>query len=83
MGCYKMWPVHAIKNINFLRLRYKQITLLIRYATKMVRNYISNDIDLVQPTQYPNSKNWIVKKPPPEPKPLPPFNTLPIFNENE
>ena len=49
----------------------------------MVRNYTSNDIDLVQPTQYPISKNRIAKKPPPEPEPLPPFDPLPIFNEDE
>ena len=46
----------------------------------MVRNYTSNNIDLVQ---YPISKNRIAKKPPPEPEPLPPFDPLPIFNEDE
>ena len=49
----------------------------------MVRNYTSNDIDLVKPTQYPISKNRIAKKPPPEPEPLPPFDPLLIFNEDE
>jgi hypothetical protein len=49
----------------------------------MVRNYVSNDIDLVQPTQYPISKGWIAKKPPPKPEPLPPFKPLPIYNINE
>jgi len=49
----------------------------------MVRNHISNDIDFVQPTQYIVSKNRVAKKPPPEPEPLPPFNPLPIYNENE
>jgi hypothetical protein len=49
----------------------------------MVRNYISNDIDLVQPTQYPISKNRIAKKPLLKPKLLPPFDPLPIFNEDE
>ena len=33
----------------------------------MVRSYISNDIDLVQPTQYPTSKSRVAKKPPPAP----------------
>ena len=49
----------------------------------MVRNHISNDIDLVQPTQYIVPKNRVAKKPPPKPKPLPPFNPLPIYNENK
>ena len=49
----------------------------------MVRNYISNDIDLMQLTQYIVSKNWIAKKPLLEPKPLPSFNPLSIYNENE
>jgi len=49
----------------------------------MVRNYISNDIDLVQPTKYTVSKNRVAKKPPPEPEPLPPFEPLPMYNENE
>ena len=49
----------------------------------MVRNHISNDIDLVQPTQYIVSKNWVVKKPLPEPVLLSPFNPLPIYNKNE
>ena len=49
----------------------------------MVRNYISNDIDLVQPTKYTVSKNRVAKKPPPEPAPLPPFEPLPMYNENE
>jgi Transposase IS4 len=49
----------------------------------MVRNYISNDIDFVQPTQYPISKNRVAKRPPPEPEPLPTFKPLPILNENQ
>jgi hypothetical protein len=49
----------------------------------MVHNYISNNIDLMQSTQYPISKNWITKKPPLKPEPLPPFNPLLIFNEDE
>ena len=49
----------------------------------MVRNHISNDIDLVQPTQYIVSKNWVAKKLPLEPVLLLPFNPLPIYNENE
>ena len=46
----------------------------------MVRNYTSNNIDLVQ---YPISKNRIAKKPPPEPESLPPFDPLLIFNEDK
>ena len=49
----------------------------------MVRNYISNDIDLIQPTQYPTSKSQVTKKPPPAPGPLPSFEPLPIFNDCE
>ena len=49
----------------------------------MVRNYVSNNIDLVQPTQYPISKNRRSKKPPPAPETLPAFTPLPIHNENE
>ena len=39
----------------------------------MVRNYGSNDIDLVQPTQYPIPKSRVAEKPPPAPRPLPFF----------
>ena len=49
----------------------------------MVRNRISNDIDLVQPTQYIVPKNRVAKKPPLEPGLLPPFSPLPIHNEYE
>jgi len=49
----------------------------------MVRNYTSNDIDLVQPTKYIISKNRVAKKPPLEPTLLPPFSPLPIHNENK
>ena len=49
----------------------------------MVRNYVSNDIDLVQPTQYSISKNRGLKKPPPAPETLPTFTPLPIRNKNE
>ena len=49
----------------------------------MVRNYTSNDIDFVQPTQYPTSKNRVAKRPPPEPEPLPTFEPLPILNESQ
>ena len=49
----------------------------------MVHNYTSNDIDLVQPTQYPISKNRIAKKPPPKPELLSPFNPLLILNEDK
>jgi len=48
----------------------------------MVRNYISNDIDLVQPTQYIVPKNRVAKKPPPEPEPLPHFNIFVASFEN-
>ena len=49
----------------------------------MVRNRISNDIDLVQPTKYTVSKNRVAKKLPLEPAPLRPFKPLPMYNENE
>ena len=49
----------------------------------MVRNHISNDIDLVQPTQYIISKNRVAKKLLLEPKPSPPFKPLPMYNKNE
>jgi len=49
----------------------------------MVRNYVSNDIDLVQPTQYVVSKERVANKSPPELAVLPPFDPLPIHNENE
>jgi hypothetical protein len=49
----------------------------------MVYNYISNNIDLIQPTQYPTSKSRVAKKPPPAPGPLPSFEPLSIFNDCE
>ena len=49
----------------------------------MVCNYISNDIDLVQLTKYTIFKNWVAKKPLLEPKPLPPFKPLSIYNKNK
>ena len=45
----------------------------------MVRNCISNDIDLMQPTQYPISKKRITKKLPLAPEPLPTFDPLPYL----
>ena len=48
----------------------------------MVHNYVSNDIDFVQPTQYPISKNWVAR-PPLEPKPLLTFKPLPILNKSQ
>ena len=39
----------------------------------MVRNYFSNDIDLVQPTKYPISKDRITKMPPLKPEFTIPF----------
>ena len=38
----------------------------------------SNDIDLVQPTQYNVQPNRIAKEPPPEPWPLPDFEPFHI-----
>ena len=49
----------------------------------MVRNRISNNIDLVQPTQYIIPKNLVVKKLLLEPALLPHFNPLPIYNKNK
>ena len=49
----------------------------------MVRNYISNNIDPVQPTWYSISKNRVAKKPLLEPEPLLPFEPLPMYNKNE
>ena len=48
----------------------------------MVRNRASNDEDFVPPTQYPKLPRQIKKKRPPEPKPAPPFDPLPILNKN-
>ena len=42
----------------------------------MVRNYVSNDIHLVQPTQYVVSKDRVANKPPPELELLPLFDPL-------
>ena len=53
---------------------------IIKYITKMARNYISNNIDFMQPTQYTISKNRVAKKPPPEPEPLPAFEPPPIYS---
>ena len=49
----------------------------------MVSNYISNNIDLIQPTKYTVFKNRVLKKLTLELKPLPPFKPLPIYNKNE
>ena len=48
----------------------------------MVRNRASNDKDFVPPTQYPKLPRQMKKKRPPEPKPAPPFDPLPILNKN-
>jgi len=48
----------------------------------MVRNRESNDIDFVQPTQYPKLPRGFARKPPPEPLPLPDFEPLLIDNKN-
>ena len=44
----------------------------------MPSNCTSNDIDLVQPTQYKVPLNRVAKKPPPEPWELPDFEPLHI-----
>ena len=46
----------------------------------MPSNRTSNDIDLVQPTQYKVPPNRVAKKPPPEPWELPDFKPLYINN---
>src|SRR5437868_1839937 len=48
----------------------------------MVRNKASNDEDFVPPTQYPKHPKKTKRKAPPEPKPVPNFNPLPISNNN-
>ena len=49
----------------------------------MARNYTSNDIDFVQPTQYPIFKNRVAKRLLLEPEPLPAFEPLPMLNESQ
>jgi hypothetical protein len=55
----------------------------------MPSNRTSNDIDLVQPTQYNVLPNRVAKKPPPEPWELPDFddygtpNLPPMLNRND
>jgi hypothetical protein len=44
----------------------------------MVRNRSSNDKDFVPPTQYPKLPKGKKKLRPPDPKPIPPFDPLPI-----
>ena len=46
----------------------------------MPSNRTSNDIDLVEPTQYNIPPNRTAKKPPPKPWPLPDFQPLQIHN---
>jgi hypothetical protein len=48
----------------------------------MVRNRATNDEDFVPPTKYPKLSRRMKEKPPPAPKPLPYFKTLPIRNKN-
>ena len=48
----------------------------------MPSNHASNDLDLVQPTQYLIPPNRTAKKPPPKPQPLPNFEPLTIDNFN-
>ena len=48
----------------------------------MVRNDISNDIDLVQPTSHIILKNSVAKKPPPEPASLLYLRTL-VMRQND
>ena len=76
-------PYAHSKNINTYVSSSVQTSLLINYTTKMARNYVSNDIDLMQPTQYPMSKNQGLKKLPLVFEILPTFTSLPIYNKNE
>ena len=82
IGSYWFVSVPGL-NINFLASSREEITSLINYTTTMVHNYISNDIDLVQPIQYPLSKSRVAKKPPPAPRPLSSFELLSMFNNCE
>ena len=48
----------------------------------MVRNHASNDIDFVPPDKLNVPRNRKAKQPPPDPKLLPSFNPLPIYNKH-
>ena len=48
----------------------------------MPSNCTFNNIDLIQPTCYNVQPNWIAKKSPPEPWPLPDFTPL-VINDFE
>jgi hypothetical protein len=54
------------------------IDLINTIQSTMPSNRTSNDIDLVQPTQYNVRPNWVAKNPPLEPWPLPDFVPLAI-----
>jgi len=54
-----------------------------RLLSTMPSKRTSNDIDLVEPTQYRVNPNRKAKEPPPEPWPLPAFNPLHINDFND
>ena len=56
------------------------IDLINTIQSTIPSNRTSNNIDLVQPTQYNVQPNRVAKNPPPEPWPLPDFVPLAIDN---
>jgi hypothetical protein len=54
------------------------IDLINTIPSTMPSNRTSNDIDLVQPTQYDVQPNQAAKNPPPEPRSLPDFTPFQV-----
>ena len=65
--------LNAPTSIDYTRIRSTRITyvdLINITLSTMLSNRTSNDIDIVQPTQYNVRPNWVAKNLPPKPWPL-------------
>ena len=67
-----------MRNTRIKTTRIAYIDLINTLPSTIPSHRTSNDIDLVQPTQYNVRPNRVAKKPPPEPWELPDFEPLHI-----
>ena len=75
-----MW---SVRNTRIESTRIANVDLINTILSTMPFNRTSNDIDLIQPTQYNVQPNRVAKSPPPEPRPLLDSTTLRISNHDD
>ena len=71
-----MW---SVRNTRIKSTRIANVDLINTILSTMPSNLTSNDIDIIQPTQYNVQPNRVAKNLPPEPWPLLDFTTALYF----